>query len=167
MRRRDGRTEQNQISRALGGDRHVAFMSEAIEPPMPRSPIRSARKPYHHADTVGQHDHYLSRALNRGNRGFHPARHCHQTQLHPSIGGKPRPHFFAMPARLMRRVLVDHARSRAYSKRGAGARHISFDEALVVADKGADLVALDDALAALAVVDERQSQVVNCASSAA
>ena len=71
-----------------------------------------------------------------------------------------RAHFFAMSARLMRRILVDHARSRAYVKRGGGARRISLDEALVGVDKGADLVALDDALATLAGIDERKSQVV-------
>ncbi len=72
-----------------------------------------------------------------------------------------RAHFFAMSARLMRRILVDHARSRASRKRGGGAKRVSFDEALVVsAERGADLVALDDALQALAVVDARKSQVV-------
>lgn len=72
-----------------------------------------------------------------------------------------RAHFFAMSARLMRRILVDHARSRASRKRGGGARKVSFDEALVVsAERGADLVALDDALHALAAVDPRKSQVV-------
>jgi RNA polymerase sigma factor (TIGR02999 family) len=72
-----------------------------------------------------------------------------------------RAHFFAMSARLMRRVLVDHARSRASRKRGGGAVRVSFDEALGVSEeRGADLVALDDALEALAAVDPRKSQVV-------
>jgi RNA polymerase sigma factor (TIGR02999 family) len=72
-----------------------------------------------------------------------------------------RAHFFAMSARLMRRILVDHARSRASRKRWGGARKVTFEEALVVsADRGADLVALDDALQALAAVDPRKSQVV-------
>lgn len=72
-----------------------------------------------------------------------------------------RAHFFAMSARLMRRILVDHARSRASRKRGGGARKVSFDEALVVSkEREADLVALDDALHALASVDPRKSQVV-------
>ena len=71
-----------------------------------------------------------------------------------------RVHFFAMSARLMRRILVDHARSRQFAKRGGGARKISFDEGQVTVERGLDLVALDDALTALAVLDHRRSQVV-------
>jgi RNA polymerase sigma-70 factor, ECF subfamily len=72
-----------------------------------------------------------------------------------------RAHFFAMSARLMRRMLVDHARARESRKRGGGARKISLDEALVVSEeRGADLVALDDALQALAAFDDRKSRVV-------
>ena len=72
-----------------------------------------------------------------------------------------RAHFFAMAARLMRRILVDAARSRGYQKRGGGAPMLSFDEALDRSERaGEDLVALDDALIALAAVDARKSQVV-------
>jgi RNA polymerase sigma-70 factor (ECF subfamily) len=72
-----------------------------------------------------------------------------------------RAHFFAMAARLMRRILVDAARTRDYQKRGGGALVLSLDEALVVPiEPGADLVALDDALSALAALDARKSQVV-------
>jgi RNA polymerase sigma factor (TIGR02999 family) len=72
-----------------------------------------------------------------------------------------RAHFFAMSARLMRRILVDFARSRGYQKRGGGVEKVSFDEGLVVSnERGSDLVALDDALNALAEVDARKSQVV-------
>jgi RNA polymerase sigma factor (TIGR02999 family) len=72
-----------------------------------------------------------------------------------------RAHFFAMSARLMRRILVDAARARGYQKRGGGAHVLSLDEDLVVpVEPAADLVALDDALTALAAVDERKSQVV-------
>jgi RNA polymerase sigma factor (TIGR02999 family) len=72
-----------------------------------------------------------------------------------------RAHFFAMSSRLMRRILVDFARSRHYQKRGGGAQKVTFDEALVVSDeRGGDLLALDDALVALAAVDPRKSQVV-------
>jgi len=72
-----------------------------------------------------------------------------------------RAHFFAMAARLMRRILVDFARSRKYQKRGGGAKRVSLDDGLVVGGEPArDLVALDDALTALAVVDTRKSQVV-------
>jgi len=72
-----------------------------------------------------------------------------------------RAHFFAMSARLMRRILVDHARSRASLKRGGGAWRVSLDEAAAVSGgPSSDLVALDDALHALAEVDERKSRVV-------
>lgn len=74
---------------------------------------------------------------------------------------KDRGHFFAMSARLMRRILVDHARSRQYQKRGGGAVMLPLDAALLVStDRPADLIALDQALTALAQVDERKSQVV-------
>jgi RNA polymerase sigma factor (TIGR02999 family) len=72
-----------------------------------------------------------------------------------------RAHFFAMSSRLMRRVLVDFARSKGYQKRGGGAQKVSFDEALVVTNEpGQDLVGLDDALNALAAFDARKAQVV-------
>jgi RNA polymerase sigma factor (TIGR02999 family) len=72
-----------------------------------------------------------------------------------------RAHFFAMSARLMRRILVDFARSRRYQKRGGGAQKVSLDEALIVSpEPGSDLVALDEALTALAAVDQRKAQVV-------
>ena len=72
-----------------------------------------------------------------------------------------RAHFFAMGARLMRRILVDFARSRGYQKRGGGAKQVSFTEALEVAEgQPTDVVALNDALEALAAVDERASRVV-------
>jgi RNA polymerase sigma-70 factor (ECF subfamily) len=73
-----------------------------------------------------------------------------------------RAHFFAMSARLMRRVLVDIARSKGYQKRGADAVKVTFDEELLpaAAGPGQDLVALDEALTALAVEHARKSQVV-------
>jgi RNA polymerase sigma-70 factor (ECF subfamily) len=72
-----------------------------------------------------------------------------------------RAHFFAMASRVMRRILVDAARARGYQKRGAGAEKVSLDEALLVSDEPRqDLIALDDALNALAAFDPRKSQVV-------
>ena len=72
-----------------------------------------------------------------------------------------RAHFFAMGARLMRRILVDVARSRGYQKRGGGAKQVSFTESLEVADgRSTDVVAINDALEALAHIDERKSRVV-------
>jgi RNA polymerase sigma factor (TIGR02999 family) len=72
-----------------------------------------------------------------------------------------RAHFFAMSSRVMRRVLVDAARARGYQKRGAGACQVTLDERRIGAkEPAAKVVALDDALTALAVIDERKSQVV-------
>jgi RNA polymerase sigma factor (TIGR02999 family) len=77
------------------------------------------------------------------------------------IRWQDRSHFLAMSARLMRRILVDHARSRGYQKRGGGVANVSLDEAFVVStERPQDLVALDDALQALAAVDDRKSRVV-------
>ena len=72
-----------------------------------------------------------------------------------------RAHFFAVSAQLMRRILVDFARSRNYQKRGGGKRKVTLDDALEVSPgQDADLVLLDDALNALAVVDDRKRKVV-------
>ena len=72
-----------------------------------------------------------------------------------------RAHFLAVAARVMRRILVDHARARHYQKRGGDAVRVTLDEALVVArEPDQDFVALDEALTALAAVDARKSQVV-------
>jgi len=72
-----------------------------------------------------------------------------------------RAHFLGISARLMRRVLVDHARARGYKKRGAGAQRVTLDEAMAVAPAlDVDIVALDRALDALAQVDERKSRVI-------
>jgi len=72
-----------------------------------------------------------------------------------------RAHFFALCARLMRRILVDFARSRQYAKRGGGGQPVSLDESLVVSPvHSTDLVAVDDALKDLAKVDARKAQVV-------
>jgi RNA polymerase sigma-70 factor (ECF subfamily) len=72
-----------------------------------------------------------------------------------------RAHFFGFAAQLMRRVLVDFARSRNYKKRGGGAHQVSLDKAMVTfKERGEDLVALDEALRALSEFDERKGRVV-------
>jgi RNA polymerase sigma factor (TIGR02999 family) len=72
-----------------------------------------------------------------------------------------RAHFFGVASHVMRRILVDYARGHAYAKRGGGVRKTSLDEALVFArDRSADLVALDDALEGLSVLDPRKVRVV-------
>jgi len=70
-------------------------------------------------------------------------------------------HFFAVAAQIMRRILVDYARRHHASKRGGDLYKLSFDEALLTSEeKGADLLALDEALDRLAAIDPRQSRVV-------
>ena|SRR5688572_1786188 len=72
-----------------------------------------------------------------------------------------RQHFLSMAARQMRRVLVDIARAKGFQKRGGGAMHVTFDRDIpAVEEPGRDLVALDDALDALAQVDKRKARVV-------
>ena len=72
-----------------------------------------------------------------------------------------RAHFFAVAAQFMRRTLVDFARERMYVKRGGDRLQITLGEAAAfTVERGADLVALDEALIALAQVDQRKSQVV-------
>jgi RNA polymerase sigma-70 factor (ECF subfamily) len=72
-----------------------------------------------------------------------------------------RAHFLAVAARVMRRILVEHARARRAQKRGGAATRVTFDEALVVTNEPReDFVALDDALEALAAFDERKSRVI-------
>lgn len=81
-----------------------------------------------------------------------------------------RTQFFAIAARVMRRVLVDHARARLAGKRGAGARHVTLIDArvdveaasaaMVTGDDAVDLLALDDALERLAAFDPRKARLV-------
>jgi RNA polymerase sigma-70 factor (ECF subfamily) len=79
----------------------------------------------------------------------------HQVQLHD------RAHFLTLAAQLMRRILVDHARRRGYRKRGGGERPVGLDEAATVSPgSGSHLVAVDDALNALAKRDARKAKVV-------
>jgi RNA polymerase sigma factor (TIGR02999 family) len=76
------------------------------------------------------------------------------------VNWQNRAHFLAMAARLMRRILVDLARARQYQKRGGGVIQVSLTDALAVPDKTEELLALDNALSALATFDERRSHVV-------
>ncbi len=77
------------------------------------------------------------------------------------VNWQDRAHFFAISANLMRRILIDFARSRGYLKRGGAIVHIPLEEAPSVSeDADVNLVALDEALNALAAVDERKSKVV-------
>lgn len=77
------------------------------------------------------------------------------------VSWQDRAHFLGISARLMRRVLVDHARSRGYYKRGGGAQKVSLDEAMAVTPAlDFNLLDLDRALEGLAAVDERKTRVI-------
>jgi RNA polymerase sigma-70 factor (ECF subfamily) len=79
----------------------------------------------------------------------------------PEITWQGRAHFFAVCAKLMRRILIDMARSRRAQKRGGGAEDLEFDETLFAPEEiSSELLALDEAMKRLALVDERKSQVV-------
>ena len=112
----------------------------------------------------------LHRLASRYMRGERPGHSLQTTALvneaymrlvdYKSMKWQNRAHFFAVSSQLMRRILVEHAR-RHNLKRGGGIPHVSFeDTAEVGGDRAADLVALDDALDALARVDPRKVQVV-------
>jgi RNA polymerase sigma-70 factor, ECF subfamily len=78
-----------------------------------------------------------------------------------NVNWQDRAHFYALCARLMRRILIDFARSRTFQKRGGGATHVQLDEAVTVsAVVGSELLAVDRALKQLSTVDLRKSQVV-------
>jgi len=79
----------------------------------------------------------------------------------PGIEWQDRAHFFALAARIMRFLLVDHARTRQAAKHGGGQRQVTLDEvAAIVPERSAELLALDEALGRLATLDGRQSQIV-------
>jgi RNA polymerase sigma-70 factor, ECF subfamily len=112
----------------------------------------------------------LRRLARRYLRGERPGHSLQTTALvneaymrlvdYKGIQWQNRAHFFAVSAQLMRRILVEHAR-RHNLKRGGGVQHVSLDEtAIVGGDRAADLVALDDAMDALARLDARKAQVV-------
>ena len=72
-----------------------------------------------------------------------------------------RVHFLALCAQIMRRILVDHARRRGFAKRGGNALRVPLDEVLLVAEaRGIEVLALDEALDALARIDRRKCRVV-------
>jgi RNA polymerase sigma factor (TIGR02999 family) len=76
------------------------------------------------------------------------------------VNWQNRSHFLAMAAKLMRRVLVDAARSRNRQKRGGGAMQVSLSDGLLTTEQPYDLMTLDEALDALAAIDPRRSKVV-------
>jgi RNA polymerase sigma factor (TIGR02999 family) len=78
-----------------------------------------------------------------------------------NVEWKSRAHFFAIAAKMMRRILVDHARAKSTSKRGAGMPRVGMDEqAMESQERNVDLVALDEALEHLARIDPQRSRIV-------
>lgn len=113
--------------------------------------------------------HQRARNFLRRERPDHtlqPTALIHEVYLRLVGGESPqhwqnRAHFFAIASRIMRQILVDHARRRGREKRGSGEAHLSLDEAITPsASKDADLLALDDALAKLEAFDARKCTVV-------
>jgi RNA polymerase sigma factor (TIGR02999 family) len=106
----------------------------------------------------------------RGERDDHTLRTTelvHEAYLklvdHDQVEWTDRQHFFAVAARAMRQVLIDHARKKTAEKRGGSAPEVPLDEVTLPQDKGsAELIALDDALDRLAQRDERTARVVEC-----
>lgn len=79
------------------------------------------------------------------------------------ISWEGRAHFFGACAQAMRRILISYARMKKAEKRGAGSEHVPLTSVMVAADsRPQDLIALDDALAKLEALDERQARIVEC-----
>jgi RNA polymerase sigma-70 factor, ECF subfamily len=112
--------------------------------------------------------HHLARRYMAAEQTGHPLQTTalvHEVYLRlvdaNGIEWQDRAHFYAICARLMRRILIDFARSRNYQKRGAGFTHIQLEEAVTVSETlGSELLAVDEALKQLAAIDSRKSEVV-------
>lgn len=111
--------------------------------------------------------HKLAASYMRGERPGHTLRATDlvgEAYLRLADGTKPewndRVHFFAIAARTMRQILVDHARKRQAEKRGSGDRPITLDEGVVGTDRPEELLALDEALDALKRQDERKARAI-------
>jgi RNA polymerase sigma-70 factor, ECF subfamily len=111
--------------------------------------------------------HKLAAAYLRGERPghtFRPTDLVSEAYLRLAEGAHPewdgRVHFFAIAARTMRQILVDHARKRDAGKRGGGERAATLDEGAIGLDRPAHMIALDDALQELETFDERKARVL-------
>ncbi|MBN8734059.1 MAG: sigma-70 family RNA polymerase sigma factor [Acidobacteria bacterium] len=111
--------------------------------------------------------HGMAEKCFRGERESHTLRATalvHEAYLRlagAEVDWQSRAHFFAVAARVMRRILVDHARGQQRQKRGGGAWKLSLDDTPTVgAEKPAMMVALDDALTGLAGLDARKSETL-------
>lgn len=107
--------------------------------------------------------HYMSRE--RAGHTLQPSALVNEAYLRlidqRDIKWNNRAHFFAIAARMMRRILVDHARHHLYAKRGAGAVHVTLDHAGLASEgASAEVTALDEALTRLECLDPQQARVV-------
>ncbi len=107
--------------------------------------------------------HYL--AQERANHTLQPTALVHEAYMklvdQTRVDWQGRSHFFAVAAQAMRRILVDHARSRQRDKRGGGRARVVLDEAVALSpQKDEDVLALDECLERLAALDARQAKVV-------
>lgn len=102
----------------------------------------------------------------RGDHTLQPTALVHEAFMRmvsePQPSWQNRAHFFGVAARLMRQILVDHARRHQSLKRGGAFLRSTFEEGLPIysGEKSAELLALDDALSRLALQDDRQSRIV-------
>jgi RNA polymerase sigma-70 factor, ECF subfamily len=107
--------------------------------------------------------HYLGQE--RANHTLQPTALVHEAYLklvdQTRVDWQGKSHFFAVAAQAMRRILVDHARSRQRDKRGGGRARVALDEAVALCpQKDEDVIALDEALERLTTLDPRQAKVV-------
>jgi RNA polymerase sigma factor (TIGR02999 family) len=107
--------------------------------------------------------HYMR--LERGNHTLQPTALVHEAYARlvqqPQAPWQGRTHFFATASRLMRHILVDHARARQAGKRGGVQQQVTLDDAELLAhDRSIDVLALHEAIERLATLDERQARVV-------
>lgn len=109
----------------------------------------------------------LARSAMRGERASHTLQatalvnEAYMRLVDSSVAWQDRVHFYAVAARMMRRILVDHARARSSAKRGSGRTNLPLDEALVVGvTPNEELLDLDEALLKLARFDERKARLV-------
>jgi RNA polymerase sigma factor (TIGR02999 family) len=119
------------------------------------------------APLVYEHLHRMAEKLFRSERANHTLQptalvnEAFTQMVEADVDWQDRSHFFALAARLMRRILVDHARARCAAKRGGRAAPVSLDDVLVIAPEASDdVLELDEALGRLAATDERKAQML-------
>jgi RNA polymerase sigma factor (TIGR02999 family) len=100
----------------------------------------------------------------RADHSLQPTALVHEVYLRligQNVQWKSRAHFFSVAAQMMRRILIDHAKGLQRKKRGDGAIKLSLNDVIIPVDGGAqDLIALDEALTKLSIIDPRKSRVV-------